>query len=238
MVRPGVHNMNGHDLHEEISHYKSSVKSAREQLKREEAYLAEVQEEEELRIKRFSDDLKASTERFMENVLEGKIVIPELDRVYLKETIWRKFGRSEPKHSYHYCKVFNFCYGRREVGRNGKKRILEKYPTNICSRKDFYVPTKIENLADAERSNIGASRIVIRFEISQTSLNYDDLAVIFWYYYAHERLDAIEAIKKLEEYSSGVTHDNYLRELYLDKVYGEHDAMEKLSEWAKNIEKS
>ena len=46
------------------------------------------------------------------------------------------------------------------------------------------------------------------------------------------------AYADIEEYSSGVTHDNYLRELYLDKVYGEHDAMEKLSEWAKNIEKS
>lgn len=223
MSKTGVQRMEGVYLHESISSYKSKVGRTERQLKGEEEYLAEMQAEEELRIWRFSNDLKAGAMLFMADVIDGKIKVPELDHVYLKEETRRKFGQSSMRPVYHYNKAFNFSYDRREVGRKGKERIYERYPTNIGVRRNFYIPIKIENLANAEQRNIGASGIIVEFDMRQSGLDYDDLVLIFWYYNTREGLSTIEAIKKIGKYSSGVTHDNLLRELYLNKTYHDRD---------------
>lgn len=215
--------MEGVYLHESISSYKSKIGRTKQQLQGEEDFLAEMQAEEELRIGRFSNDLKAGAMLFMADVIDGKRGVPELDHVYLKEGTRRKFGQSAMKPVYHYNKAFNFSYDRREVGRRGKERIYERYPTNIGTRRHFYIPANAKNLADAEQSNIGASGIVVEFNMRQSGLDYDDLVLIFWYYITREGLSTVEAIKKIGEYYSGVTHDNLLRELYLNKIYHDRD---------------
>ena len=223
MSKTGVQRMEGVYLHESISSYKSKTGRTKQQLQGEEGFLAEMQAEEKLRIERFSSDLKAGAMLFMADVIDGKIKVPELDYVYLKVGTRRKFGQSAMKPVYRYDKAFNFSYDRREVGRKGKERIYERYPTNIGTRRNFYIPVNVENLASAEQSNIGASRIVVEFNMRQSDLDYDDLVLIFWYYNTREGLSAVEAIKKIGEYSSGVTHDNLLRELYLNKIYHDRD---------------
>lgn len=201
MAHEDVKNLSNEELDAQISEFCDKVRATEQQLAADREYLAQLQSERTSRTVTKNTNVTKESYRFFEEMLSGKVVIPDLDKVYLRENVNHRFENGEEKLCVHYIRAFSIIRARGRVRNYGEK-------------DEYFIPldTPIDGNLGPGYEKLSKGVISIRYDYANSGYDYDDIMIIFAFYYKREG-DTCVAARKTEKFMETVRAGEYIRRL-------------------------
>ena len=198
MAYEDVKNLSNEELDAQIKVFNDKVFAMQQQLDTDRRYLVQLQSERTSRTLTRNVDVVTKTYRYIDEILSGKVVIPDLDKVYLRENVNHRFENGEEKLCVHYIRAFSIIRAR------GKIR-------NYGERDEYFIPIDmpIDGNPGPEYEKLSEGVISIKYDYAYRGYDYDDIMVIFAFYFKREG-DTRVAARKTEELMETVRANGYV----------------------------